>query len=70
MRKMLIRYKGESCFSFIIGKVYEAKKFHDKLGGGYAIFDEGYDWYGYDVRFVAENFEVVAEDAQDVRRAV
>lgn len=67
---MLIKYKGEDCFSFIVGKIYEAKKIHDELGDGYAIFDEGYDWYGYDVRFVAENFEVVAEDAQDVRRAV
>ena len=60
---MLIRYKGEDCFSFIVGKTYEAKKIHDNLGDGYAIFDEGYDWYGYSVRFVAENFEVV-EDVQ------
>lgn len=67
---MLIKYKGEDCFSFILGKIYEAKKIHDELGDGYAIFDEGYDWYGYDVRFVAENFEEVTEDAQEVRRAV
>lgn len=67
---MLIKYRGEDCFSFIVGKTYEARKIHDKLGDGYAIFDEGYDWYGYDVQFVAENFEVVAEDEQEVRRAV
>lgn len=64
---MLIRYKGKDCFSFIVGKVYEAKKIHDELGDGYAIFDEGYDWYGYDVRFVDENFEEVAEE---IRQAV
>ena len=67
---MLVKYKGEDCFSFIVGKTYDAKKIHDELGDGYAIFDEGYDWYGYDVKFVAENFEVVAEDEQEVRRAV
>ena len=67
---MLLKYKGEECFSFSVGKIYEARKIHDELGDGYAIFDEGYDWYGYDVRFVAENFEEVAEDAQEVRRAV
>ena len=67
---MLVKYKGEDCFSFIVGKTYDAKKIHDELGDGYAIFDEGYDWYGYDVKFVAENFEVVAEDDREVRRAV
>ena len=67
---MLLRYKGEDCFSFIVGKTYEARKFHDKLGDGYAIFDEGFDWYVYGVRFVAENFEVVAEDEQELSRAV
>ena len=66
---MLIKYKGEDCFSFIVGKTYEARKIHDELGDGYAIFDEGYDWYGYDVHFVEKNFEVV-EDAQEIRRAV
>ncbi|MBQ6297511.1 MAG: hypothetical protein IJK81_07440 [Selenomonadaceae bacterium] len=66
---MLIKYKGEDCFSFIVGKTYEARKIHDELGDGYAIFDEGDDWYGYDVCFVEENFDVV-EDEQEVRRAV
>lgn len=67
---MLIKYKGKECFSFIVGKTYEARKIHDELGDGYAIFDEGYDWYGYDVCFVEENFEIVAEDEQEIRRAV
>ena len=67
---MLIKYKGEDCFSFIVGKIYEARKIHDVFGDGYAIFDEGYDWYGYSFRFVEENFEIVAEDAEEVRRAV
>ena len=67
---MLIRYKGDNCFSFIVGKIYKARKIHDELGDGYAIFDEGYDWYGYDVDFVAENFEEVEDDEQEIRHAV
>lgn len=69
--KMLLRYKGDGRGeSFINGNCYEAKKFHDKLGNGYAIFDEGEDWYGYDVEFVEENFELVAEDEQELKQAV
>jgi len=67
---MLIRYKGEECFSFIVGKVYEAKHFRDERGDAWAIFDEGYDWYRYGIRFVEENFEEVAEDEQEFNRAV
>lgn len=67
---MLLKYKGEKCFSFIVGKSYEAKRFHDKRGDAWVIFDEGYDWYRYSVRFVAENFEEVAEDEQEIRHAV
>ena len=68
---MLIKYLGDGRGeSFIPGKVYEAKRFYDKLGGGYAIFDEGEDWYGYDMDFVAENFEEVTENEQEIRHAV
>ena len=70
MVNLRVKYKGEDCFSFIVGKVYEARESHSKLGNCWAIFDEGGDWYVYDARFVEENFEVVAEDAREVRRAV
>ena len=67
---MLVKYRGEECFSFIVGKTYEAKKIYDELGEGYAIFDEGDDWYVYGVKFVAENFEEVTEDDFKISRAV
>ena len=67
---MLLRYTGEDCFSFVVGKIYESKEIHDNLGDAYAVFDEGYDWYRYSVRFVEENFEIVAEDEQEFSRAV
>ena len=67
---MLIRYKGEKCFSFIVGKVYVAKSFYDERGEARVIFDEGDDWYRYGIRFVEKNFEVVAEDEQEISRAV
>ena len=68
---MLLKYKGNGRgVSFVTGNYYEARKFHDKLGDGYAIFDEGDDWYGYDVQFVAENFEVIAEDEQEFKQTV
>lgn len=67
---MLIRYKGEKCFSFIVGKVYEAKNFYDERGEAWAIFDEGDDWYRYGLRFVEKNFEVVDEDESEISRAV
>ncbi len=65
-----LKYKGKKCFSFIFGKTYKAERFCDDMGEAWAIFDEGDDWYVYGLRFVAENFEEVAEDAQEVRRAV
>ena len=59
---MELKYKGDGKFvSFVTGKVYKAKKFSDVFGEGYAIFDEGDDWYRYDVDFVAKNFEEVSE---------
>ena len=69
--KMLLRYIGNGQgVSFITGNCYEARKIYDEMGEGYAIFDEGEDWYGYGVRFVAENFEVVAEDEHELSQAV
>ena len=69
---MLLRFKGDDRaeVSFITGKTYKAEKFRDDMGEAWAIFDEGDDWYVYGLRFVAENFEEVAEAAQEVRRAV
>ena len=67
---MILKYKGKDCFSFIVGKNYNARKFCDECGEAYEIFDEGYDWYVYGTRFVAENFEVVAEDEQEFNQAV
>ena len=61
---MLLRYIGNDPkeISFKIGGYYEAKKIYDALGDGYAIFDEGDDWYRYSVRFVEKNFEEVKEE--------
>ena len=69
---MLLRFTGDDRqeVSFIVGKTYEARKFHDDRGDAWVIFDEGYDWYVYGVRFVAENFEVVAEDEHELSQAV
>ena len=70
--KMLLQFTGDDRqeVSFITGNYYEARKFHDDRGEAWLIFDEGDDWYRYGIRFVAENFEVVAEDEQEIRRAV
>ena len=61
---MLLRFTGDDSkqVSFIRGSYYEARKFHDERGDAWVIFDEGDDWYLYDLRFVAENFEEVTED--------
>ena len=67
---MILRYKGRKCFSFIVGNTYKAEKFRDDRGEFWAIFDEGDDWYVYGIRFVAENFEEVAEVEEEVRHAV
>ncbi len=59
---MNLRYIGdEKKVSFIKDKVYSAKKIRDKFGEGYAIFDEGDDWYRYGIQFVEKNFDVIAE---------
>ena len=56
---MMLRYTGDGKrVSFVTNKYYEAKKIHDDLGEGYAIFDEGDDWYRYGVNYVERNFDV------------
>lgn len=64
-------YIGERIMDLIPDKVYEAKKIFDELGEGYAIFDEGEDWYRYGLKFVKENFEAVpSENEIDFKMAV
>ena len=67
-----IKYSGDGKkVSFIPGHFYEAKKIFDELGEGYAIFDEGEDWYRYGLKFVEENFEnVPSENEIDFKMAV
>lgn len=63
---MNLRFKGKSDLSFEHNNIYRAKKFHDKdFGDGYAIFDEGDDWYWYDNEFVKENFDILKEPNND-----
>ncbi len=57
----------------IPNQIYETRKIHDELGDGYAIYDEGDDWYRYGVGFVEENFvefEELAAPAENLNRAV
>lgn len=69
--KNVTPYTGnEREVSFIKGSYYEAKKINDEMGEGWAIFDEGDDWYRYGVRFVSENFEEVKEEDFKTYRAV
>ena len=69
---MLLKYAGDGKrVSFIPGHFYKAKRIHDKLGEGYAIFDEGEDWYRYGVNFVEKNFETaISEDEVEIKIAV
>ena len=68
---MILKYKGNGRgVSFVTGNYYEARKVYDEMGTAYAIFDEGDDWYRYGTRFVAENFEVIAEDEQEFKQTV
>lgn len=55
-------YIGERVMDLIPNKIYEARKIFDELGEGYAIFDEGEDWYRYGLNFVKENFEAVPSE--------
>ena len=55
---MLLQYIGERQIDLIPYSIYEVKKVFDNLGEGYAIFDEGEDWYRYGTEFVEKNFQV------------
>lgn len=73
MRKLKVRYIGEyeedvpnsyKIFMDVLpGKIYEVLSIED---GWYRLVDESEEDYLYP----PENFEVVAEDEQEVRRAV
>lgn len=67
---MLLKYVGEREIDLIPEHVYQAQKVHDDLGEGYAIFDEGEDWYRYGVNYVNQNFIEVAEEVENIRQAV
>lgn len=68
---MLLEYKGDGYkVSFVTNQIYKAKKINDFWGEGYAIFDEGEDWYRYSVNFVEKNFIEVEETPENLRQAV
>ena len=68
---MLLKYQGNGYrVSFVPNQIYKAQKVHDTMGNGYAIFDEGEDWYIYGVNFLKENFVEVEETAENLRQAV
>ena len=55
---MMLKYIGERIVDLIPNKYYKARKVNDELGEGYAIFDEGEDWYRYGKKYVEKNFDV------------
>lgn len=61
---MFLKYIGEREVDLIPNKLYKAKKTHDELGEGWAIFDEGDDWYWYGAKYVEKNFEIVNSDKE------
>ena len=67
---MLLKYVGKREMDLIPDHIYQAKKIYDDLGDGYAIFDEGEDWYRYGVNYVKKNFIEVEEFAENIRKAV
>ena len=68
---MLLQYIGKRQIDLIPYSIYEVKKVFDNLVEGYAIFDEGEDWYRYGLKFVEENFEnVPSENEIDFKMAV
>ena len=68
---MFLKYIGDDNEIDLISEhTYKARKIHDALGDGYAIFDEGEDWYRYGVNYVKENFIEVEETEENIRQAV
>ena len=68
---MLLRYIGrQDEIDLNLNQIYKAKKINDELGDGYAIFDEGEDWYRYGVNYVKKNFEEVEETPENLQLAV
>jgi len=63
--KMLIKYVGDGYrVSFVRNTFYKARKVNDELGDGYAIFDEGEDWYRYGKKYVEKNFDVANAESE------
>lgn len=52
----LLQYVGDDNTSFIFNSIYEVEEVQDEFRKGYAIFDEGDDWYWYSSEFVEKNF--------------
>ena len=68
---MLLRYIGrQDEIDLNLNQIYKAKKINDELGDGYAIFDEGEDWYRYGVNYVKKNFEEVEETPENLKLAL
>ena len=68
---MLLRYIGrQDEIDLNLNQIYKAKKINDELGDGYAIFDEGEDWYRYGVSYVKKNFEEVEETPENLKLAL
>lgn len=62
---MMLKYIGEREVDLIPNKLYKARKTHNGLGEGFAIYDEGEDWYWYGAKYVAENFEIATSEDEN-----
>lgn len=63
---MLLQYTGnEKYVSFNQNSIYEVEISNCELGEGYAIFDEGDDWYWYSKKYVEKNFIVPTFKGED-----
>lgn len=57
---MKLRYIGKPDIDFTENQIYEAEKVVDPLYKEcYSIYDDGDDWYIYEIEFVENNFEVL-----------
>ena len=63
---MLLQYIGNDKYvSFYHNSIYEVEVSNGDFGEGYAILDEGDDWYWYSKEFVEKNFIVPTFKGED-----